>query len=180
GDCDAVKLHAGEVKYRYGRLASSPVFGPATNLINAPIQTQYWDSKSFVLSLDDNCSTLQASEIDLSGNSASPFADRYDVKDLTTHVKNGSLTINTSSEDTSETQLDAANGYFYLTLNPPIFDSGNTGYVPVTLNATAYPWLQYDWSTFGKGAVDALLPTQNVTFGQFRGNDRVIYWREKL
>ncbi|MCJ8269289.1 MAG: hypothetical protein MJK04_07780, partial [Psychrosphaera sp.] len=180
GDCDAVKLHAGEVKYRYGRLASSPVFGPATNLINAPIQTEYWDSKSFVLSLDDSCSTLQASDIDLSGNSASPFADRYDVKDLTSHAKNGSLTVNTSSEDTSTTQLDAANGYFYLTLNPPIFDTGNTGYVPVTINAAAYPWLQYDWGTFGKGAVDALLPIQNVTFGQFRGNDRVIYWREKL
>ncbi len=34
-------------------------------------------------------------------------------------------------------------------------------------------WLEYDWS--GGGDED---PEASVTFGQYRGHDRVIYWKE--
>jgi MSHA biogenesis protein MshQ len=52
----------------------------------------------------------------------------------------------------------------------------------VSIDISDYPWLQFDWNTFGKQAItsaDKILPLQRLSFGQFKGNDRVIYWREK-
>ena len=71
-------------------------------------------------------------------------------------------------------------GVFDLVLGVPTFDRGGLGYAPVVIDATNYPWLQYDWNTQGQGPADALLPSQNATFGLHRGNDRVIYWRERF
>ncbi|MFT4925609.1 MAG: hypothetical protein ACI8WB_001702 [Phenylobacterium sp.] len=79
---------------------------------------------------------------------------------------------------TTAAQLSAVNGYFDLTLNVPRVVSGvETGQVPLSININAYPWLQFDWG--GDGVDDIILPEATATYGQLRGNDRVIYWREK-
>ena len=36
-------------------------------------------------------------------------------------------------------------------------------------------WLTYNWD--GTGGVDN--PSTRVTFGSYRGHDRIIYWRER-
>ena len=50
--------------------------------------------------------------------------------------------------------------------------AGNQGQIGVSYSA--FPWLQYDWKVDGT-YID---PEAIATFGLFRGNDRVIYWRE--
>lgn len=50
--------------------------------------------------------------------------------------------------------------------------AGNTGQIEVLYNT--YDWLKFDWDN--NGTFDD--PTAIATFGQFRGNDRIIYWRE--
>ena len=53
----------------------------------------------------------------------------------------------------------------------------HSGSIGVTMDFSALPWLQYNWD----GSVDGSLenpPSASATFGQYRGHDRVIYWRE--
>jgi len=40
-------------------------------------------------------------------------------------------------------------------------------------------WLSYDWDQNGNYN-DVRLPDANFSFGSYRGNDRIIYWREKF
>lgn len=177
--CDAMKLHASEVKFRYGRINSEQVFGPATESLTLPLMAEYFDGNSFITNTLDTCSTLAADEVIMSGGSATPFSATYSVLSLADASVVGSTTVDTTATNTSNTTLTAASGEFSLVLTAPSFNTGGTGYVPVSINLSSYPWLQFDWDTGGTGAVETTVPTQNVTFGQFRGNDRVIYWREK-
>src|SRR5690606_5429124 len=39
------------------------------------------------------------------------------------------------------------------------------------------PWLRYDWNQNGSHNDDLRLRA-NIGFGQYRGHDRIIYWRE--
>ena len=36
-------------------------------------------------------------------------------------------------------------------------------------------WLEFDWANTGTGFQD---PTTQINYGLYRGNDRIIYWRE--
>lgn len=178
GSCDAMALHSSSTIFRLGRLGAQEVFGPANSRLSLPLYAQYFDGSRFVINTLDNCSTLLSSEVALTGSAASPFAASYDVKSLQSGIVVGSTTVVTSLQTTS-TQMSAVSGLFDLTLSAPVFVIGDDGYVPVDIDLSSYPWLQFDWDTNGTGSLENYLPTKNVTFGQYRGNDRVIYWREK-
>jgi MSHA biogenesis protein MshQ len=49
----------------------------------------------------------------------------------------------------------------------------------VGVDLTSMSWLRFDWNQEGDYA-DVLLPNANFEFGTYRGNDRIIYWRERL
>ena len=57
----------------------------------------------------------------------------------------------------------------WFDLSPP----GKAGVLQYTLDVD--PWLEYDWN--GNGAIDDD-PQAQVVFGIFRGDDRMIHWRE--
>lgn len=54
----------------------------------------------------------------------------------------------------------------------------NTGRINISLDldevSNALPWLKFDWFSGGDGSP----PGFDAVFGHYRGNDRVIYWRE--
>ena len=52
---------------------------------------------------------------------------------------------------------------------------GNGNYGSLNLLLDVESWLQFDW---GSGAVSS--PSGRVTFGSYRGDDRVIYRQEVL
>ncbi|WP_369821220.1 DUF6701 domain-containing protein [Oleiphilus sp. HI0080] len=39
------------------------------------------------------------------------------------------------------------------------------------------PWLRFNWDASADGSLEDA-PLRFATFGQYRGNDRIIYWRE--
>jgi MSHA biogenesis protein MshQ len=51
--------------------------------------------------------------------------------------------------------------------------SGNQGHIGVTYDS--FDWLKYDWDDDGDYGDD---PSAVATFGLFRGDDRLIHWRE--
>ena len=180
GNCNALKMHAGVNSFRYGRLSAGGSYGPGGSALNVPLQTEYWDSNTFQVSTLDNCTMLSSRDLLLSGVGTAPFANSYQVRDLDTHSVVGSTTVKTLPPNTTSSTLTASGGLFQLVLNPPTFTAGFIGYTPLVVDATSYPWLQYDWNTQGQGPVDSQLPPFKATFGQFRSNDRVIYWRERF
>lgn len=180
GNCDAIKLHTTAAKFRYGRLNNNEAFGPSSEKLTMPLYTEYWDSTGFVVSTDDNCSTLNADEIKIAGVTSTPFATAYNVMHVSDGFAVGTTTVDSTSSNTGTTSMSANSGEFSLVLNTPTFTTGTSGYTPIEINLTAYPWLQFAWSANGLGAGESTLPAKNATFGIFRGNDRVIYWRERL
>lgn len=46
------------------------------------------------------------------------------------------------------------------------------------VDTSGMDWLKFDWDQ--DGSHDDDLPTATVTFGSYRGHDRVIYWQERL
>lgn len=125
-------------------------------------------------------SAINANEVKMSDVSSSLFASNYVVKSLEDHTDIGTVNVSTMSPSTNTTTLNALFGVFDLMLNVPLLSVGSKGYTPIEVDVTANPWLQFAWGSNGIGSADSVLPPKNVTFGQFRGNDRVIYWRESL
>jgi MSHA biogenesis protein MshQ len=180
--CDALKLHVNGAAFRYGRLTSQSSYGPVNLNMVVPVFTEVFNGNAFVLSSEDNCSAVAANEVAISGRLVSPF-DSYDVYATGTSVDIGSTSIDTISDPaTTTTVMSAVGGRFNLTLTAPLFNVGEAGLTaeaPITVNLDNYPWLQFDWNGDGTIDGDDTLPVKTVTFGQSRGNDRVIYWREK-
>ena len=179
GNCNAISFNTVAQKIRYSRLNSSEVFGPQSENLTLPLSIEYWDGTKFALS-DDSCVSLPVSAFTIANVQNATLTNSYDVLDPSSASDVGDTSVVTSAKTTTTT-LTAENGYFDLTLTAPSFSvTGQTsGVVPVSIDLTSFPWLQFDWSTNGTGDNETELPTQNISFGQYRGNDRVIYWREK-
>jgi len=139
---------------RYGRMYIENSFGPESANLPIKIYTQYIDNTDkFVTNTDDSCSALLHQDggtenLSLTNISLNPALSG--VNDLDSAFSNGY---------SEELQLSAP-GY------------GNQGELGVSYEAPT--WLKYDWD--GDGDDDN--PEAIATFGLFRGNDRIIYWRE--
>jgi len=144
-----------DVEIRFGRLVLENSFGPETDDIPQPLRTEYLTSItpiSYQTHQEDNCTAI--------GNTAI----------------NWSFANNTGAVDASEVSIQGSAGnmtageYSGVLLRS---DDGNIGSVTVTY---ATPdWLKFDWDGDGNYDNDA---EAVVTFGRYRGNDRIIYWQE--
>jgi len=113
------------------------------------MRTEHFDGAGFITNLSDSCTSYNASKISLTDISLDPAL---------TNVLGG--TGNFLAGKTQEIKLEAPG-------------SGNQGAIGVLYDA--YNWLEYDWDSDGAHDDD---PSALATFGVFRGDDRVIYWRE--
>ncbi len=141
----------------YGRLNIQNAYGPETASISQRWQMQYFDGTSFILNAFDNTTSYNITDIGVisvtdTGDTAAPLL----------------------STDSTASVAAGATGFFSAGLINVLWSATNNGHFgnylfPVTTES----WFQYDWG--GLGNVD---PQGNVTFGQYRGHDRVIYWKE--
>jgi len=76
-----------------------------------------------------------------------------------------------SQPSTATALVDGQSSATALELSAP--GDGNTGQLDLRFNVDS--WLRYDWN--GGGDVS---PQGQVTFGRYRGHDRVIYWKEQF
>lgn len=154
-DCNAKLIDTLDV--RFGQLQLNNVFGPETSLLNMEVQTEYFDSTNFILNTDDNCTNLVVTDPPLTPNT---WTDNLDPVDTDPNL---TLNITAGTGGVGLIQHDAAG----------IGNEGSVIYEYDTVNFL--PWLNTENDGDGDYADN---PFGKVTFGQFRGNDRMIYWRE--
>ena len=139
------------IELRYGRWAMENALGPETQSLKIPMRIEQWNGSSFVTSADEDCSSYAA-------------ANLLHVDDLGagSTTPSGSATL-VSGEATLANQIQ---------LSAP--GMGNQG--TSALQYQGDSWLRFDWDNDASTAdTDA---TATATFGQYRGHDRIIYWRE--
>lgn len=140
---------------RYGRFNIENAFGPQTLNLAMTAQAQYYDGTNFILNSNDNCTVMNSGLI-----SFDQWTESLSIGD--TQV----LTINNPNLISG----DAA-----LVLQAPNSINtadDNNGSVRVTTNVPSY--LQFDWD----GVAGNENPVGIATFGIYRGDDRIIFWRE--
>ncbi len=157
-------------EFRFGRLVLSDAHGPETSDLPVTFATQYYDGSQWLTNTDDSCSAIAQSAIAFPDGTIDVPANRAVA------VGGG-----TSSGQFTDLSAGAVNfiagdaGHFFTAPG-----AGNTGVFNVTIDdLSAYPWLQFDWDQNGSFN-DTGLPAAEISFGSFRGHDRVIFWREVL
>ena len=170
GNCTGKKL-GDALDLRYGRLITANSHGPEAAPLPVKLQVEYWNGSLFVVNVDDNSSSPP------SGGCTSLLRSRFlldsadTTTDFTVNVGTGSSTGGfTVSPDVTDLFMSMGNAG--LVFSAPTV----TGSFPLqVINVEA--WLQFDWNQDGN-YTDTNLPVSTISFGSYRGHDRVIYWRE--
>lgn len=148
---------------RYGRLALYNAIGPEVRALDVPLQTEYFTSGGFVINADDDCTPL---------NTASNLLLRNpDTAGNNWQIGTTAMIINAGTTSAGLLNTSSVDGVVGVRLSAPGAD--NTGFVDLRINASAMPWLRFDWD--GDGIDDD--PTSRATFGVFRGPDTLIDMR---
>lgn len=137
------------LEIRFGRLLLENSFGPETSNFPQPMQIEYFDGTNFITATDDNCTAYNESNITLSNISLDPALSG---------VLGGIGSFIAGQTQAIELLATGA---------------GNQGQIGVLYDIN--DWLKYDWDSDGEYDDN---PTAVATFGLFRGNDRIIHWRE--
>ena len=176
GDCDSAQL-AGTLNLRFGRMRLQDVHGPESAAIPMVWRTEYWDGSGFVVNTDDQCTQLSISNVSFVGATTSVDA----ANDLIT-VNIGGVSSQFNFSDPvgvddclSATAIGICDGHAGTAYGAP----GSVVTYPIDIDLSTYPYLQGDWNQDGNYN-DGSHPRTYVRFQHYRGNDRVIYWRERL
>lgn len=140
------------IQQRYGRWALDNAYGPEITPLTIPQRIEFWDGDSFEVNTLDNCTTYDASNMTLAPS-----------------LSNGGSTSASGTGMLSDGEVPIASA---ISLSAP--GANSTGTVDLTYQSDT--WLRFDWDN-NASTVDED-PSATATFGQYRGNDRIIYWRE--
>lgn len=145
------------VEVRFGRWFLENSYGPETSQQIIPSYSQYLDQGGFITNIDDNCSVAATS----------------DEEDRATGllISEGTLTSDLTGLVVAVDSLLESGKNRDMILTAP----GENNIGDINIEYTPPPWLLYDWD--GDGIHDDN-PTSTATFGLYRGNDRIISWRE--
>lgn len=162
----------------FGRLRLDSAFGPET--VNLPVYfvTEFWtggtytvsgpSSGYFAINTADSCTAIPRSSVTYPAGTLSTDANR--TVSLASGSTQGMYTGITS------TVIPVAAGKVVHYFAAP--GTGNRGTFNVSLNMAGLAWLADDWNKDGSFTDTSF--TASYTFESYRGNDRVIYWREIL
>jgi MSHA biogenesis protein MshQ len=153
----------GNTLVRFGRLNITNAFGSELLPLPMPMTVQTFASTSgYTTEAADGCTTIALPTVSLTSAVETVTADNpVQVKPLIT------------------TQVNPLNSPFATGLAGLSFTApglGGDGYVDITPDLTALPWLQFDWDTGSAGLEN---PTGRATFGVYKGNSQHIYFRER-
>ncbi|MGR5119891.1 DUF6701 domain-containing protein [Vibrio astriarenae] len=148
---------------RYGRMALADVSGSTSGSIRVPLRVEYFDGTSFVVNNDDDASGFDHNKYCTLDGVSTDASFSFDGTDSS--VSSG--TNNNLLASRSGTNTDRETVRLFLR-------QGEVGDNPSDIDCGAQyftqPWLQYNWRD--KGDED---PSTLVTFGVYRGNDRIIF-----
>jgi hypothetical protein len=146
----------GQTMQRYGRLRLENAFGSELLPLPVPVSAEFFDGSRFIASSDDNCSV-----IDPAGVTLSDFSTASDEP----------IVASDTSIAVPVSPVAVINGAAMLEFSAP----GTENYGSLNLALGIDAWLQFDW---GGGTIGN--PQSRMTFGRYRGEDRVIYRHEVL
>ncbi|MFA0568308.1 DUF6701 domain-containing protein [Vibrio gallaecicus] len=167
GDKD-IRTLPEELDMRYGRMRISNVGGNTASELPVPLTVEYWDSSRFVANtLDDDsafnganyCRTIIWSE---GGASLASFTSG--VNNVTNGLSSDLMAQQNQVSDAAREQVKL---WLRIGEAPSTFENGQTC---VGSDAGGLEYLHYNWD--GRGDEN---PTAVVTFGIYRGNDRIIF-----
>ncbi|WP_331350863.1 DUF6701 domain-containing protein [Cellvibrio sp. UBA7671] len=183
-NCDAHSLGVFN-DMRFGRLRLDSAFGSGVADLPVTFITEYWTGSFWAKNTADSCTAITRNNI------------LYDVTE-TPISTNGNLNVSLVGGTTTG---------IYASINATSvnFNSGDARHrfaapgdevedsFPVRVNLASYPWLTADWNQANNvpsnEQCNPLPPTlpdtdcslrATIGFGQYRGHDRVIYWRERF
>jgi hypothetical protein len=166
---------------RYGRLALESNFGAETDDLVVPVRAEYYDGTSWRLNTLDNHTQIDFDEalghVILTSVGATDLTGNINNLDSDGLLQNG---LSDLSNDLRFNRLPEP-GQFILQLSPLVdpnifpyylnFDWNNDGAI---CNAATC----VDTDDLGSDPQQTDFPNATVTFGLYRGNDRIIQWRE--
>lgn len=155
---------------RYGRMVMDSVSTSVDKSVLIPLRVEFWNGSTFETNSSDSASELATatsyvckntvwSSVTNSGSSLSGS----DSAPWQTVSQGESGAINAGPDDSHAVREQVQ---FWMRLG----DTRPSGITSGCVSSTDQPWLQYDWR--GMGDED---PYTVVTFGAYRGNDRVIF-----
>ncbi len=154
------------IESRYGRWMMSNAFGPETESLVMRANVEYLNgSGNYEINTADNSTNITS----LISTTPSGAAGAGEISGIV--VGSGSTDLN------FQAPLASGDAGWVFTSPYSLASPGAnyTGVVDVQVDLSSLPWLRYDW--VGSGTlVDH--PGVSASFGQFRGHDRIIYWRE--
>lgn len=188
---ETAETHIGQVwqskpDIRYGRMVMEDAAGPANSNIAIPLRVEFWNGIEFVVSTED---------------SVSEYDGRYSCKQI---ITNSADKLEQGESSNSHTQGsgkvrngDTQSGQFVavphqregkpvegyreqvrfwqrLTANKPNNIKQVNKAISCIGSHSSQPWLLHNWRQLGDEN-----PSAVVTFGVYRGNDRIIYRGEK-
>ncbi|NOI65901.1 DUF6701 domain-containing protein [Vibrio sp. 99-8-1] len=155
-------------EFRYGRMTLSDVGGSQNGSISIPLKVEYWNGDVFKINDKDSASEFVADyycreKIWSDGSQASSAAFSLNGDNKVLLGLNSGLSAQQGSNRREQVRL-------WLRQQNTIPSDLTSSDCFSSANTVDQPWLRYNWRE--KGDED---PSSVVTFGVFRGNDRVIF-----
>ncbi|WP_327196345.1 DUF6701 domain-containing protein [Vibrio fortis] len=157
---------------RYGRMALDDIGGNSGATLTIPLRAEFWDGSDFEVNTDDDKSTFN------DANYCKQVIWHSESKTTTNASFNGNGTVSDGEDDINASQNTAvgvdspreqARLWLRMDDSNPSKKSGENDISCLGSNE-GQAWLRYNWRQLGDED-----PSTVVTFGIYRGNDRVIY-----
>ena len=159
GDCNGSctgKILPSSLRLRHGRLRLAGASGPETVALPAPLEAQYYNGSGWVRNTLDDCTSF-------------PELIQFGGAALTAGVTVGSGTSTASYTSLASSTVTLVDGTSGLIFSAP--GIGNTGSFQIDFNGlSGLEHLKYDWNGGGK----EFPSPATITFGSFRGHDKII------
>ncbi|MDO9215076.1 MAG: hypothetical protein Q7U23_14745 [Methylococcales bacterium] len=159
----------GTALIRSGRIQLANAYGSELLDLAMPLTAQYWNGSAWVTHSDDNCTTGINLSLTDPNNTDGLIPAESCVFDNGAGSGLSGLGCSVVGGGSLQYKEPPLNGNFNL--NFKATGVGNAGYLDVI--ATIPTYLQFNWRGLGNAN-----PTARATFGIYKGNDKIIYFRE--
>ncbi|KMV30133.1 hypothetical protein AB733_13230 [Photobacterium swingsii] len=167
---------AGRLDARYGRMALDDVGTAFDKTVTVPMRVEYWDGQKFIVNADDSYTPFDGGKY--CKQMIWPVDSAHSKSVLQgsgTHVTTGkTLDIQANPKRTDYYREQVRFWHKLVTTTPNKKPGEQAIACPPRLGYTNLSWLTYNWRDQGDES-----PSTVVTFGVYRGNDRIIYRGEK-
>ncbi|WP_373941743.1 MSHA biogenesis protein MshQ [Vibrio chagasii] len=157
---------------RFGRMVLDDIGGNSGTTLTIPLRAEFWDGSEFVVNEDDNRSAFDGSKVCKqviwhSEGAATTLASLNG--DGSVDDGEEEITANQNTPAGTDSPREQVRLWLRMDDSKPSKKAGEND-ISCSTDYEDQPWLQYNWRQLGDED-----PSTVVTFGIYRGNDRVIY-----